>query len=125
MAGSHGIMKPHRERKDGFMEQSTSTNVVSWEDRIRDFRSSGKSITQWCRENHIVAHQLRYRLQKEQRTMSNKTGPTWLSIPPSTVQKSSSSSGVSLRIGAVEVLVEREFDDDVLANVIRSLLSEC
>lgn len=104
--------------------ESVQNTRGTWEERIRAFKLSGQNAAQWCRENDVPANQLRYRLRKEreQNPHPGKSKATWIAVPTSA---SSSSSGVSLRIGTVDVKVDRGFDPDVLSEVIRALLEEC
>ncbi|GEM_PF-816972 len=111
------------------MEDSTQKTATTWDwdDRLRAFKASGQNASQWCREHGIPVHQLRYRLRKEKEahpTPVSNGHSHWVALP-SAPDSNAVSSGVSLRIGSVDVNVERGFDPDVLSDVLRSLLEEC
>ena len=94
-----------------------------WEERVRAYLASGQTQKAWCLEQGIPVHQLRYWLRKfkaEHVQVSSGSG-RWVSLPASI----RTGSGVSLRIGGVILEVERGFDQDVLVDVIRSLMSLC
>ena len=111
------------------MEDSAQKTAATWDwdDRLRAFKASGQNASQWCREHGIPVHQLRYRLRKENDSHTTQVSngrSHWVALP-STPEPDAASSGVSLRMGSVDVKVERGFDPDVLSEVIRSLLEEC
>lgn len=109
------------------MESSESKSELKdlWDARLEAFAASGLSVPQWCRENNIPPHQLRYWLQKRMANKGNSTKPQasgWIALP--TIGQPLG-SGVSLRVGAVSVDVQHGFDAKVLSDVIRALLQEC
>jgi hypothetical protein len=95
-----------------------------WDARIAAYVASGLSIARWCKENDIPDHQLRYQLQKRNSHHDNPTSPDssrWVALQ----MNPSSISGVTLRVGAVNVDVQPGFDAKVLVDVIRALLQKC
>ena len=91
-----------------------------WNERIQDFLASGLSQRAWCEEQGLRVGQLGYWLRKS-KTEANSSNVRWLSLdtitPPGT--------GISLRIGSVSLDVARGFDQEVLADVVRSLIAVC
>lgn len=100
-------------------EERRERTQALWETRLEAFRASGQSVAQWCREQEIPAHQLRYRLQKESATLPSSQ---WVALPRASQP---TNAGVSLQVGSIAVHVQSGFDPAVLAEVLRALLDEC
>jgi hypothetical protein len=92
-----------------------------WVKRIEDFRSSGQSQVAWCQEQDIPVHQLRYWLQKQRKNVSESVGSRWISMQATVA----SGSGVSLRLGAITLDIEPDFNQQVLVDVVNSLMTVC
>ncbi|NMB11772.1 MAG: helix-turn-helix domain-containing protein [Firmicutes bacterium] len=96
-----------------------------WEERVTAFKASGQSVRRWCSEQGLPEHQLRYWLQRilpEVEHAKQVRASRWVAIDTS---QQSISSGISLRIGAVVLEVQRGFDQQVLVDVLRSLMDIC
>ena len=94
-----------------------------WEERVKAYLASGQTQKAWCLEQGLPVHQLQYWLKrfKAERVLVSSGSGRWVSLPDSI----RTGSGVSLRFGDVVLEVERGFDQDVLVDVIRSLMSLC
>ena len=91
-----------------------------WNERIQDFRTSGLSQKAWCEEHGLQVGQLGYWLRKSKTQASSSNG-RWLSLDTIALP----GSGISLRIGSMVLEIERGFDQEVLADVVRSLMAVC
>lgn len=91
-----------------------------WNERIQDFLASGLSQRAWCEEQGLPAGQFGYWLRKF-KTEANSSNGRWLSLDPITPP----GTGISLRIRSVSLAVARGFDQEVLADVVRSLVAVC
>ena len=92
-----------------------------WAERIEAFLSSGLSQRAWCEQQGLRPSQLRYWLRKFRTETKQGTLVRWLSLDA----VAPSGSGVSLRIGNVVLEIQRGFDQEVLAGVVRSLMDIC
>jgi hypothetical protein len=105
-------------------EQQEQKRIL-WEERIAAFQTSGQTVSGWCRERDISEHQMRYWLRR----ILPKRAKTQESVSSHWVQVDSSGntarSGISLCIGNVTLDVQPGFDQQVLVEVLRSLMSLC
>jgi len=92
-----------------------------WAERIDAFLASGLSQRAWCRENGFNHGRLSYWLRKFIAEARQPRNGSWVSLDTIAPR----SSGVLFRIGSVTLEVQRGFDAQVLADVIRSLMEVC
>lgn len=53
-----------------------------WEQRIADYRKSGQTQVNWCKENQWSIHQFKYWLRKIENPIKNQGKSTkWASVP--------------------------------------------
>lgn len=90
-----------------------------WDERIQAFLASGQSQRAWCDEQGLSQHQLSYWLRKHRAKELRSAGTRWVNL------NSSASSGVSLRIGEIVVEVQPGFSQQILVDVMRSLMALC
>lgn len=91
----------------------------AWEPRIQEFRASGLSGPQWCAQTGFTIGQLRYWTQKVRAAAPETSGATWIAMAP----PESPSSGLIVRMGTLEILVEPGFNPAFLQSVVRTLAS--
>lgn len=101
---------------------SNQAKQILWNERIDSFLASGLSQRAWCQEQGLPPQQLSYWLRKHHRKEGHPGTSRWVSID---AISTSSGSGVSLRVGTITLDVEPGFDQQVLADVLRSLMSVC
>ena len=92
-----------------------------WNERIQAFRASGLSQKAWCEEQGLQVSQLGYWLRKLRSETNLSEKGRWVSLS----SVAPSGSGISLRVGSVVLEIERVFDPEVLADVLRSLMAVC
>ena len=90
-----------------------------WNERIQAFRASGLSQKAWCEEQGLQVSQLGYWLRKLRSETNLSEKGRWVSLN----NIAPSNSGVSLRIGNAVLEIDRGFDPEVLADVLRSLMA--
>ena len=96
-----------------------------WEGRIEDWKKSGKSIVQWCKENNLPDHQFYYwrdRLNGKRRGKSAPRSSTGGFIE--LVDCDHNESGVVIRTAGVEVHIKPKFDENTLLRCLRLLGSK-
>lgn len=103
----------------GFLSNKQKQEL--WNNRIQDFLASGQSQKAWCEQHGLRSNQLGYWLRKLKTDTDPHGNGRWISLD--TIAPSG--SGVSLRVGNVTFEVERGFDQQVLADVVRSLNELC
>ena len=121
-----------------------------WQARVADYEASELSVGNWCRENGITVHQLRYWRRRLGTIANSQTtsevdsgwacvelvedGAADHSVQPNPVVLSSSvkcsdtamgNGGVSLRVGVSTIDVRRGFDSTLLSEVLRVVVATC
>ena len=94
-----------------------------WKERIEGFQASGLSQNAWCREQGLSAPQLRYWLKKLQDAAEEVTAVPRQWIPLET--KTTDEPKISVCIGDVVINIDKGFDEGLLADVVRVLVSAC
>ena len=117
-----------------------------WQARVADYEASELSVGDWCRENGITAHQLRY-WRRRMGTPANSqaavdAGSGWACVElvddgpaaareelPEAAGKCGETSigvgGVCLRVGVATIEVRRGFDAVLLSEVLRVVVATC
>ena len=99
-----------------------SANIIQkeqWQELLEQWRSSGKPITVWCREQNISVHNFYY--------WRDKLLPSLKKSNPSPKQfielhdKPSGVSGISLEVSYVKVHLAKDFDPACLVNCLQTL----
>ena len=116
-----------------------------WRARVADYEASELSVGDWCRENGITAHQLRYWRRRLEDTADSQAsldaGSGWAcvelvedgaadhSVQPNASGKCSETAmgdgGVCLRVGAATIDVRPGFDTVLLSEVLRVVVATC
>ena len=96
-----------------------------WVKLIEEFKESRKSQAQWCREKSLNAKAFNYqyrKYRKENKTYvpeGNKTNWLPVELKPIALPK------LSIRVGKAVIEIEKNYDEDLLQKVIRSLEAIC
>lgn len=100
-----------------------------WEGRVSDFRESGQTASNWCSDNRINLHTLRYWLKKlgGHHKVGSTSPVNWLSVQMAggTAHQPISGRGIVIRIGEARVEVERGCDLTLLGEVVQTLAALC
>lgn len=99
------------------------TKQELWKERIQAFRASGLTRKAWCQEQEIPEHQLHYWLNKIKRldTIAEPAPHRWVGLDKASLDD----TGVTIQVGELSLAVKRGFDHQVLADVIRAVLTAC
>jgi hypothetical protein len=102
--------------------------VERWRQLVESFESqSGMSRRSFCDGNHIKTHQLDYWRRRLRRT--ERIGPasadSWIPLRIRDDRRSGLPSGISLRVGSVEIDVQPGFDRQLLADVLAAVGASC
>ena len=95
-----------------------------WENRIAQYRDSGKSVRQWCAENNVKAERLRYWLRRYKtngQIGSNKDAPLnqsnqWLLVELSEHAPVDKGNSLTIRVGQALIEVKPGFDPALLSH---------
>lgn len=96
-----------------------------WVKLIEEFKTSGKTQAQWCREKNLKLKAFNYQYRKYKKDSEtnvpkvNKTN--WLPVELKTMVLSK----LSIRIGKAVIEIEKDYDEVLLQKVIRSLEAIC
>jgi hypothetical protein len=93
-----------------------------WKQRIEAYEASGWSGSRWCKERGIPEHQLSYWKKKfgTKPTTTEETA-TWI---PVTLDEPDTPS-LKIRVGTVEIEVKTGYDEKLLQQVVRTLVTVC
>ena len=96
-----------------------------WEQRIADYRASGLTRAQWCRQNGLKDHQLKYWIKRiEGSTAQSKSSTTWASVVM-VDSPSHEESFIQVKIGGCSIEVKQGFNPSLFADVVKVLKSLC
>ena len=96
-----------------------------WDVRVAAFNASGQSIPKWCADQNLKTHQLRYWMRKLDSTEASLPIATeWFSID---IDKKSeeTSSPLVVKVGQVGIEVKPGFDPELLAHLVKTLITLC
>ena len=105
-----------------------------WTQLIRDCRSSGKTVTNWCAENNIKISSYFYWLKRVRQaacealpsiqTENNQIVPLRVTHPGATIESAdceTSSPGIVIRIGTVNMEIHNNASQGLIENTLRAL----
>jgi transposase len=101
-----------------------------WKQQVDEYAASGMSVRSYCQQQGIKEHQLGYWLRKQRHISVAGDGDAggnggWLPLRVVDGLAEAKSRGVCLRIGRVELMVERGFDAELLTAVLRVAGAAC
>lgn len=113
---------------------STRTdNRKQWKQHINNYRKSNLSAKNWCKENQISYHALKYwitKFNKEKKQLHKTVNAIeekhWIDIVPNKLHAPTEKclSGVQVHIGQYQIDVAKGFDQDTLRKVTH-ILKQC
>jgi hypothetical protein len=108
------------------MSNTSTEKQALWDERISAYRQSRQSVAAWCRENDVPAKQMYYQLSKARKAQAPPATSSlqWIDLTNGEAI-GNTSTGISMRIGTVVLEVQRGFNQDVLADVVRTLIELC
>ncbi|MCY0898549.1 MAG: IS66 family insertion sequence element accessory protein TnpB [Firmicutes bacterium] len=92
-------------------------NEALWAQRVAEYQASGLSQPQWAAAHGVPLRRLKYWLHKF-RAAAMAPAPTWVACAGP-----DPAPALTVRVGAVEICVERDFDPPWLQAVVRALTS--
>jgi len=98
-------------------------NEQEWKTKIEEFKKSGLTQTQWCKEKGINLRNFNrwYNLLKNQ--VSNDKGKTnWI---PLKIEKKDMNSSLNIKIGKATIEVPEEFNRKLLSDIIQVVIEIC
>lgn len=111
------------------MAYNKKLSSLEWDNLINDYRTGGKTGAVWCKEHGLKEHQLRFQINKrnKQKPVTKSTTPAFvpLEVIRNTKNDKTADAGISIILGQMEICVKQSFDQNVLADVIKTLQSLC
>jgi len=98
-----------------------------WIEKIKTYRASGLTASQWCKEQGIAVHRLRYRItqfNKEKKNRSTKTKWSCVTLKDEVEQEENLPSKLKVTIGKSTIEISPGFDLDTFESVAR-ISSKC
>jgi len=98
-----------------------------WEIRIAEYRASGLSGAKWCAANNVKPNRLWYWLAKFKagKDPSFANPIQWLPVEVSGQPPVEHSNALLINVGKASIEVKPGFDQDLLSNIIRTLVALC
>lgn len=98
-----------------------------WENRINQYRDSGKSVREWCEANNVRAERLwywlrRYKTDKNTPLIQSKQ---WLPVEVREHSPINKDNSLMIRVGEAQIEVKEGFDPTLLSQVVSALVSLC
>ena len=108
--------------------KTTKETIRYWQRHVESYKTSGLTRETYSKENHIRVYQLDYWRKKISRMERDpESGPAnsqW--VPLKILDKpTGNNSRINLWIGSIRIEVEQGFDSKHLAEIVRSVGSEC
>lgn len=98
-----------------------------WEARVAEFRASGQSVTEWCKERDLKPHQLWAWLRrfKPANELVDPMQSKWVAIEIGRPGMLDSTDELLVKVGKAVIEVKPGFNPALLAEVVHSLSSLC
>ncbi|QGQ93877.1 hypothetical protein EHS13_29960 [Paenibacillus psychroresistens] len=105
----------------------SNQRTQDWITRIADFKSSGLTMSAWCKTHTQSMHQLKYWLKKMNisvRPSSSSSSTQWLPVTlASNKQKVDITGNLVVRVGSASIEVPADFNANLLRDLVRTLTS--
>ena len=94
-----------------------------WEDRLTQYKTSGKSIIAWCKEQAIRENQFYYWRKKLRTGQTEKTQPVqWLPLEAQlTKQPNFTADFIAVHIGRTTIEIRKGFNRQLLREIVQTL----
>lgn len=98
-------------------------NEQEWKTKIEEFKKSGLTQTQWCKEKGINLRNFNrwYNLLKNQ-VPNDKEKTNWI---PLKIEKKDMNSSLNIKIGKATIEVPEEFNRKLLSDIIQVVIEIC
>ncbi|WP_139902291.1 IS66 family insertion sequence element accessory protein TnpA [Clostridium thermarum] len=101
----------------------TKLNMEDWQQLIADYRSSGLTGPVWCQQKQLSIHKLRYWINKFNKAeFKEEPRQQWVSVK---TNLSITTTSITVKVGKAEISVSQDFDKELFADVVQSLLTLC
>ena len=103
--------------------------LTLWSDRVANYRSSGIGLRNWCSQQQVNMHSMRYWTQKLRHSnqstaaaFSSSAHTQWYALDYST--QAVAPTPLQIRVGEASIEVSQGFDPEMLRDVVR-VLTRC
>jgi hypothetical protein len=98
--------------------------IRDWDKLIEEFKTSGKSQAQWCREKNLKIKAFSYQYRKRRRITQNKPCDEQINWMPVKLEQLTSTK-LSVRVGKAIIEIENGYNERLLQSVVKSLEAIC
>ena len=95
-----------------------------WEKLIEEFKASGKSQAQWCREKNLKVKAFNYQYRKYRRINQNNQADNQINWMPVKIEHPITPK-LSIRVGKAVIEIENGYDERLLQTIVKSLEAIC
>lgn len=95
-----------------------------WEKLIKEFKASGKSQAQWCREKNLKVKAFNYQYRKHKKLIQNNPSNNQINWLPVKLEQSMLTK-LCVRVGKVVIEIENGYDEKLFQSVVKSLEAIC
>lgn len=94
--------------------------------QVNEFRRSGLTADEWCKENNMKISTFRYWLHKihKENTAPNQE-IQWMQLSPEPLEITGQSSPIIVRIGSLTIELQSDFDRTAFADVVTAIQRLC
>jgi hypothetical protein len=103
--------------------------LQNWAEAVRDCRSSGLSVKQWCKQREITTTTY-YRWEREVLALANtekakgvEAGVTFVELPAAQAQRKVSERAATFRYGDIYVDIYNEASPELLRSILEAVRS--
>jgi len=116
------------------MKKSQAIPRSVWEERVKEYLSSGKTQIDWCKEKNINMHtfnswfvKLRSEsgITKEKVFQKSIRATKWLGVEINNEEEFIANRQICIKVGKVAVEVSNDFDKNLLTDVVKVLVAIC
>ena len=101
--------------------------LQTWSEAVRDCRSSGLSVKQWCRQREITTTTY-YRWEREVLNLANtekhpgtESAVTFAELPPAQEQQKVSERAATFRCGDIHIDIYNEASPELLRSILEAV----
>lgn len=91
-----------------------------WSEKIKQFKESGMTQTEWCTSNNESIHRLKYWLYRKKKIKSEDSSIEWMPVKVETAERAEINT-LKIKIGNAAVEVGSGVDHKLLLDVLRTL----
>lgn len=108
------------------MKKTDKKTLNEWESIVGEFKTSGQSQSNWCKQKGINLRTFNYwHCKFKNATINKKKTTDWVPIRVENCKKEVQNPTINIRIGKVFIEIKPDFDVELLLKLAKVLTSIC